>query len=220
MLARCLYQIPCRNTWTFRSDQQTRIATEWFRAWWPALLWAGMITFASTDTFSSANTSSVVVPIVRWVDPAVSSEHLEAVHLFVRKSAHFAEYFIFYISALTGSCLRSRSRSTLRQCLRPYGPTRLPNSVARLSRPPSAFVREFNNERPHEALAMKTPAEAYSASATTYRGLPNLTYPLHDRDVLVTACGRIFMHRKRINISHAWRVSASASRKSTKAFGS
>ena len=64
-----------------------------------------------------------------------------------------------------------------------------------------AFVREFNLERPHEALAMKTPAEAYSASPTTYRGLPDLTYPLHDRDVLVTACGRICMHRKRINIS-------------------
>jgi hypothetical protein len=64
-----------------------------------------------------------------------------------------------------------------------------------------AFVREFNHERPHEALAMKTPAEMYSASPRIYRGLPELTYPLHDRDVLVTACGRICMHRKRINIS-------------------
>ena len=27
------------------------------------------------------------------------------------------------------------------------------------------------------------------------------TYPLHDRDVVVTACGRICMHRKRINVS-------------------
>ncbi|MBU6485783.1 MAG: IS481 family transposase, partial [Betaproteobacteria bacterium] len=27
------------------------------------------------------------------------------------------------------------------------------------------------------------------------------TYPLHDKDVLVTACGRICMHRKKINIS-------------------
>ena len=26
-------------------------------------------------------------------------------------------------------------------------------------------------------------------------------YPLHDRDVVVTACGRICMHRKRINVS-------------------
>ena len=64
-----------------------------------------------------------------------------------------------------------------------------------------AFVQEFNTERPHEALAMKTPAEMYPASPRTYRGLPELTYPLHDRDVLVTACGRICMHRKRVNIS-------------------
>ena len=48
---------------------------------------------------------------------------------------------------------------------------------------------------------MKTPAEMYCGSPRTYRGLPELTYPLHDRDVLVTACGRICMHRKRVNIS-------------------
>ncbi len=64
-----------------------------------------------------------------------------------------------------------------------------------------AFVQEFNAERPHEALAMKRPSEVYSASPRPYEGLPELTYPLHDRDVLVTACGRICMHRKRINIS-------------------
>jgi hypothetical protein len=32
-------------------------------------------------------------------------------------------------------------------------------------------------------------------------GLPELSYPFHDRDVLVTACGRLCLHRKRINIS-------------------
>jgi transposase InsO family protein len=63
------------------------------------------------------------------------------------------------------------------------------------------FVREFNTERPHEALAMKCPAEVYSASTRRYDGLPDLAYPLHDRDILVTACGRICMHRKKINIS-------------------
>ncbi|HEX3415978.1 MAG TPA: hypothetical protein VHT21_06180, partial [Stellaceae bacterium] len=40
-----------------------------------------------------------------------------------------------------------------------------------------------------------------SASSRPYSGLPDLTYPLHDRDVLVTDCGRICMHRKRVNIS-------------------
>ncbi len=64
-----------------------------------------------------------------------------------------------------------------------------------------AFVREFNEERPHEALAMKTPAEVYRPSTRPYQGLPDLDYPFHDRDAMVTACGRICMYRKKINVS-------------------
>ena len=64
-----------------------------------------------------------------------------------------------------------------------------------------AFVREFNGERPHEALAMRCPAELYTASPRPYDGLPDLEYPWHDRDILVTACGRICLLRKKINIS-------------------
>jgi transposase InsO family protein len=63
------------------------------------------------------------------------------------------------------------------------------------------FVREFNQERPHEALGMKCPAEVYTRSARPYRGLPELTYPFHDREILVTACGRLCLHRKKINVS-------------------
>jgi transposase InsO family protein len=64
-----------------------------------------------------------------------------------------------------------------------------------------AFVHEFNTERPHEALAMRCPAEFYQASPRRSGGLPELIYPFHDRDILVTACGRICLHRKKINIS-------------------
>ena len=53
----------------------------------------------------------------------------------------------------------------------------------------------------HEALGMKTPTEVDSPSPRTYQGLPDLTYPLHDREIMVTACGRLCMHRKKINIS-------------------
>jgi len=67
-----------------------------------------------------------------------------------------------------------------------------------------SFIEEFNQERPHEALAMKTPAEVYKPSPRPYNGLPELTYPLHDRDVVVTACGRICLHRKRVNLSHVF----------------
>ncbi|MAC38226.1 MAG: IS481 family transposase [Oceanicaulis sp.] len=63
------------------------------------------------------------------------------------------------------------------------------------------FLEEFNTERPHEALDMKTPAEVYTPSKRPYRGLTEIEYPFHDRDVLVTACGRICLHRKKINIS-------------------
>lgn len=63
-----------------------------------------------------------------------------------------------------------------------------------------AFVSEFNTERPHQALNMRTPQDIYTASARPYRGLPNVDYPFQDRDVLVTSCGRICMHKK-INIS-------------------
>ena len=63
------------------------------------------------------------------------------------------------------------------------------------------FVSEFNEERPHEAIAMKMPAEIYAPSSTAYDGLPEVAYPFHDKDILVTACGRICMARKKINIS-------------------
>ena len=64
-----------------------------------------------------------------------------------------------------------------------------------------AFVEEFNTERPHEALDMQRPADRYVASPRPYAGLPELSYPLHDKQYLVTACGRICMHRKKINLS-------------------
>jgi len=64
-----------------------------------------------------------------------------------------------------------------------------------------AFRQEFNAERPHEALAMKCPNEVYVTSPRRYEGLPELAYPFHDREILITACGRICLHRKKIHIS-------------------
>jgi hypothetical protein len=63
------------------------------------------------------------------------------------------------------------------------------------------FVREFNYERPHEALAMKTPADVYTASTRPCRGIGELSYPFHDRTALVTYCGRICIFKKKINLS-------------------
>ena len=51
----------------------------------------------STDTFSAAHTSLVVEPLFRWLFPSISREGLELAHHVVRKSAHFTEYFIFFL---------------------------------------------------------------------------------------------------------------------------
>jgi transposase InsO family protein len=63
------------------------------------------------------------------------------------------------------------------------------------------FLREFNEERPHEAIAMKCPAELYTPSPRPYQGLTDLDYPFHDKSLIVTECGRICMYGKKINLS-------------------
>ena len=55
---------------------------------------------------------------------------------------------------------------------------------------------------------MKTPAEVYTPSSRPYHGLPEIEYPLHDKDVLVTVCGRIGMHRKRSTSLPSWQARA------------
>jgi transposase InsO family protein len=64
-----------------------------------------------------------------------------------------------------------------------------------------AFLEEFNNERPHEALQMKCPAQVYTASLRPYRGLGEPQYPFHDKTIVVTNCGRLCLYRKKINLS-------------------
>jgi putative transposase len=66
------------------------------------------------------------------------------------------------------------------------------------------FVRIYNHERPHQAIAMRYPAELYSPSARRYTGLPELNYPFHDMTVTVTECGRLCFGRRKINLSQVF----------------
>jgi len=74
----------------------------WLRAWWPALLWAAIIFTASTDTFSSAHTSRIIEPFLRWLIPSISDDRVDLIHFYIRKSAHFSEYFIFFLLLYRG----------------------------------------------------------------------------------------------------------------------
>jgi putative transposase len=66
------------------------------------------------------------------------------------------------------------------------------------------FIDEFNTQRPHQALEMKCPGQVYRSSTRPYRCIQPLSYPFHDRTITVTACGRICIHTKKINLSYVF----------------
>ncbi len=63
------------------------------------------------------------------------------------------------------------------------------------------FIEVYNNERPHQGLNGLYPAEVYTPSPRQYFHPDIPEYPLHDRTILVTQCGRICMGRRKINLS-------------------
>jgi VanZ family protein len=71
------------------------LTPRWLRAWWPALLWAAFIFVMSTDTFSAEHTAWFFDPLIRWLAPALTAAQVDLVHHYIRKSAHFTEYFVF-----------------------------------------------------------------------------------------------------------------------------
>jgi putative transposase len=63
------------------------------------------------------------------------------------------------------------------------------------------FIEIFNEQRPHEALDMKCPAEVYQPGARVSTGLPDIDYPFHDKTIVVTNCGRVCLGHQKINFS-------------------
>lgn len=76
--------------------------------WLPAVAWACLISFLSTDLFSSDHTSVFIIPVLHRLIPQASAETLELMHAIIRKTAHLTEYFIFSIFLMRG--LRGQER--------------------------------------------------------------------------------------------------------------
>ena len=63
-----------------------------------------------------------------------------------------------------------------------------------------SFKREYNFERPHEALDMQCPASQYQRSVRIYpKHLPELDYPLHDATRTVNRSGHIIFKGRGTN---------------------
>jgi len=100
---------PWRNPRPVPSFDQVRrrvtakdMIARWLRSWWPALLWAAVISILSTDAFSSECTGRFFDPILRWLFPSALNERIFFLHHLIRKAAHFVEYFVFFVFIYRG----------------------------------------------------------------------------------------------------------------------
>lgn len=66
------------------------------------------------------------------------------------------------------------------------------------------FIHEFNTERPHEGVNNQYPTEVYKPSEREYKPLEPLYYPLHDKTITVTQCGRICDRSLKVSFSRAF----------------
>jgi VanZ family protein len=78
------------------------VVPQFVRSWWPAFLWAAIIFSLSTDSFSAEHTGTILYPIFHWLIPSLTVHQFEPIHHFIRKSAHFTEYFIFCLLLFRG----------------------------------------------------------------------------------------------------------------------
>ena len=59
------------------------------------MVWSGVIFAMSTDAFSAEHTKWFLEPMLRWLMPGLAQSQYDLIHHFIRKCAHFTEYFVF-----------------------------------------------------------------------------------------------------------------------------
>jgi len=89
--------------------------TQNVKFWLPVLLWMSFIFWMSTGTFSGENTSSIIVPIIKFIVSGISDEKANLIHGLIRKSGHVTEYFILAGLVLRAFCAGAISTLTRKQ---------------------------------------------------------------------------------------------------------
>jgi VanZ family protein len=63
----------------------------------PVIGWMLLIFVGSTDVLSAEQTSRLLVPFLRWLDPQISIATILSIHFALRKLGHLIEYGIFAV---------------------------------------------------------------------------------------------------------------------------
>jgi VanZ family protein len=72
------------------------------RAWWPAVVWIGLIAFESTDFFSAENTGSVLYTILTRLFGHINFYEFLVFHHYLRKTGHVVGYGMLSLLLLRG----------------------------------------------------------------------------------------------------------------------
>src|ERR1700749_1259133 len=85
--------VPTRPTPTRKS---------FFRAWWPALVWIGLIAFESTDKLSSEHTGELLYKLIHRLFGDVNLYDIMVWNFRLRKTGHRIGYGILRLFLLRG----------------------------------------------------------------------------------------------------------------------
>ncbi len=72
------------------------------RAWWPAIVWIGLITFESTDFCSSENTGSMLYTLLTRLFGQINLYDFLIFHHYLRKTGHVVGYGMLSLLLLRG----------------------------------------------------------------------------------------------------------------------
>jgi VanZ family protein len=85
-----------------------------FSKWLPVLLWATVIFLFSTEHFAAPQSSRILGPLLHWLFPGITPEHVSFVQFVVRKLGHWFEYFVLALLLYRALYTQSGSRSSVR----------------------------------------------------------------------------------------------------------
>src|ERR1700687_1156519 len=72
------------------------------RAWWPALVWIGLIAFESTDFFSAQHTGKMLYGLLTRLFGDIDFYNFLVFHHYLRKTGHVIGYGMFVFLLLRG----------------------------------------------------------------------------------------------------------------------
>ena len=72
------------------------------RAWWPAIVWMGLIAFESTDFMSAQNTGSMLYALLTRLFGEINFQDFLIFHHYLRKTGHVLGYGMLSLLLLRG----------------------------------------------------------------------------------------------------------------------